>query len=155
MIPALSSLATHFDAHISKARPGEQQSFSNFNRVFLLGYVGKDPTYVLNKAVVSAIQVPAASAVKGKWAISLATNRSIEKVDPVTQKFVWEEKPEWHNVSDFQPQDKWMYATGKVAKGSMILVVGKLSYRKDDAGKVWTNIVADKVQVLKPPKGAA
>ncbi|KAJ3066228.1 hypothetical protein HDU98_010469 [Podochytrium sp. JEL0797] len=131
---------------------------SSLNKVILLGNVGKDPQFrtFQNTPQHQTATNPStqSTAEKGFWSFTLATNRNVRKAANSNQDGAaeWETETEWHNITDYSFADKWMYAQGQLARGAQVLVEGRLKYRKDEEGRVWTNVIAEKVEVVQPSK---
>lgn len=101
---------------------------SNFNRVYLMGALGKDP------------EVRTTQSGKEVCNFSLATNRGSGD-----QKTV-----QWHNIVAF---GKTAEICGKyLAKGSKVLIEGEITYRdwedKNKVKRTSTEIIANNVQFL-------
>ena len=105
----------------------------NFNRVTLIGHLGKDPE-VRNLNETTLVEFSLATT--EKW----TDKRTMEK----------HSKTQWHNV-------KFFGKTGEVikqycAKGDCIMVEGKIDYNEDEKNGVkrtFTNIVGSSFEFIK------
>ncbi|KAI8617131.1 hypothetical protein BC830DRAFT_130876 [Chytriomyces sp. MP71] len=82
------------------------------------------------------------------WSFSVATGRRIKKGEE------WDTETTWHRVSAFTFADARLYASGQLGKGAQVLVEGRIRVRKDEeSGRSYTDVVADKVDVIRPAAG--
>jgi single-strand DNA-binding protein len=108
------------------------------NQVVLLGFVGQEPTVkdVDGRKVAN---------------FSMATSESYKKENEYVNVTEWHNVVFWGNVAN--------YIANSVSKGSIVSVIGKLKTRsyedKDGVKRYVTEIVGDKVQVVKPKGDAA
>ena len=105
---------------------------SSVNKVFLLGFVGKEPE---TKVTPGGLQISK---------FSLATSEKVKKGD------TYEEVTQWHNIVTF---DKLAEIASKyVKKGNQVHIEGKISTRmwEDESGqkKYWTEIIANNITLL-------
>lgn len=106
------------------------------NQVLIVGALGRDP------------EINSTSSGKMFCNLSVATNESVKKGD------VWEKTTEWHRITLWGKQAE--NAGSHLKKGSKIAVIGKLqtkSFEKDGKKQYKTEIVANSVDYLSPPKG--
>jgi len=111
---------------------------SGFNKVILIGNVGRDAELIHSKGGTSFCK------------LSLATSES-RKVNGE-----WETFTEWHRVTIFG--DQGVRAADVLKKGTSVLIEGKItygSYEKDGVKIPTADIIAHRFQVFAKAKGGA
>ncbi|KAI8838582.1 hypothetical protein BJ741DRAFT_601550 [Chytriomyces cf. hyalinus JEL632] len=162
-----SSLRASSSAIFSVAAAASKVFPDSFNRVILVGNVGKNPEFrsfegkmpptptapMNGKPPVStnpyANKKPETQIEelrdRGLWTFSVATTRNFKKSDGE-----WVKETEWHRIKDFSNSKKWMYVCGAAGKGALVMVEGRLKHRVDEeSGRTYTDIIAEKVEVLR------
>jgi len=104
---------------------------AGLNKVILIGNIGRDPeTYEFENG-------------NKKISFPLATTESYRD-----REGNWQDQTEWHNIAGYR-----YLAEKTIAKGDLVYVEGKIKTRKyidkkDDVEKYFTEIIADKINIL-------
>ncbi|KAJ3283283.1 hypothetical protein HDU79_009197 [Rhizoclosmatium sp. JEL0117] len=138
---------------------------SSFNKVILIGNVGGDPKYHSftnnnnthnnhnNKRPSNQNTQPnnqskdqaggSSDQDRGVWSFSVATSRNTKRNNE------WVSETDWHSIKHYSFANKFSFAEGKVSKGALVLVEGRLGYNKEEeSGRTFVTVIADKVEVL-------
>ncbi|KAJ3291484.1 hypothetical protein HDU79_002359 [Rhizoclosmatium sp. JEL0117] len=121
--------------------------YSTMNKLTLIGYVGNSPEF-RPFIVKTGEPIPPASDLKGLWTFPMATNRAFKKGNE-TQ---WRTEVEWHRITEFKVGGNRKYMDGIVKKGALVSVEGRIQNYKAEDGRVFPQVIANKVTLLKPPK---
>ncbi|KAI8837362.1 hypothetical protein BC829DRAFT_405207 [Chytridium lagenaria] len=112
------------------------------NKVILMGHMGKDPEFFAFPSKVEDGQN-----VKGTWTFPLATTRSYKKGED------WVKDTQWHNIKVYSTATSSLFSTGRLGKGALVTVDGRLEYNRDEANKrTFTNIVAEDIRINRWPQ---
>ncbi|ORY23785.1 hypothetical protein BCR33DRAFT_727910 [Rhizoclosmatium globosum] len=143
---------------------GVVRDSSSFNKVILIGNVGGDPKYHSftnnnnnnnnnNKGPSNQNTQPnnqskdqaggSSDQDRGVWSFSVATSRNTKRNNE------WVSETDWHSIKHYSFANKFSFAEGKVSKGALVLVEGRLGYNKEEeSGRTFVTVIADKVEVL-------
>jgi single-stranded DNA-binding protein len=114
---------------ISKVIKTQLRSY--YNKVTLVGRLGKDPQFYEFKPEHQT------SNVVGKWIFNIVTKKSYK--DPSTAQ--WIDNVTWHHVHTTRDMKS-------IGQGSMVLVEGELKSFKDNNDQYKTYIMGSKVVIL-------
>lgn len=102
---------------------------STMQKVIIIGHIGKEPEIrKINKGFFCYFTV----ATTDYWYNDVGTQKS---------------RTDWHNITIWGKRGQYVYE--KVQKGDLVYIEGQIRYTKTEEGQKYTNIIADKVILLK------
>ncbi|KAJ3104151.1 hypothetical protein HDU97_009502 [Phlyctochytrium planicorne] len=102
-----------------------------YNKVILMGNVGKDPEFFMSKSV----KPEDGQDVRGLWTFTLATSRYIKKGEEYVQE------TQWHSIKTVSTSQSPLFA--RLTKGAHVTVEGRIEYKRDEEKeRTYTSIYA-------------